>query len=334
MAATVRKAVSLDALLAMTPEQLADVDIAEMNLLCATDLPGAEKLDITSCLATLDKWAQRVRHWTDRSLWDFYKRPQDFKNSEAKFRVLLLISVLQQDFGVHYNDRGERNCDFSSAKNPFIHGMIDDPNGGTCASMPVMYVAVGRRLGYPMKLVLAKTHVLARWEDPRASERFNIEGTNAQFADHPDSYYQDWPHRITDAELKRGWYLKSLRPAEELAVFLQNRACCLMDNGRFADAKVAFAASYRLAPQNPLGRAQIASAAAAGMPHDAPVPRSMRGRAFVDEFGVPTVYPDLVPDVERINAINRANMERMMPPQAPRPPNQYDSQPPRQPGTR
>ena len=45
--------------------------------------------------------------------------------------------------------------------------------------------------------------------------------------------------------------------AEELALFLQNRANCLMDNGRFVEAKVAFMHSYRLAPQNPLGRAQI-----------------------------------------------------------------------------
>ena len=59
-----------------------------------------------------------------------------FKNSEAKFRVLLLISVLQKDFGVHYNDRGERNCDCSNSKNPFIHGMIDDSNGGTAPRCP------------------------------------------------------------------------------------------------------------------------------------------------------------------------------------------------------
>ena len=207
-----RQAQSLDELLKMTPEQLADVDIAERNLLCATGLRGAEKLDVGKALARLNDWADRVRYWTDQSMWDFRQNPEEFKNSEAKFRVLLLISVVQKDFGVHYNDRGERNCDFSSAKNAFLHGMIDDTNGGTCASMPVMYVAVGRRLGYPMKLVLAKTHIFARWEDPATGERFNIEGTNPRFDDHPDSYYQKWPYPISDAELKQGWYLKPLTP--------------------------------------------------------------------------------------------------------------------------
>jgi len=50
-----RKARDLDALLNLPPYQLADVDIAEMNLLCAAGLPGAKGLDIDHCLATLDR---------------------------------------------------------------------------------------------------------------------------------------------------------------------------------------------------------------------------------------------------------------------------------------
>jgi len=346
-----RKAASLDELLKMSPEQLADVDIAEMNLLCATGLPGAENLDIDKAFARLDDYAQGVRYWTDQSMWDFRQNPGKFENSEAKFRVLLLISVLQKDFGVHYNDRGERNCDFSSSKNPFIHGMIDDTNGGTCASMPVMYVAVGRRLGYPISLVLAKTHIFARWDD--GSERFNIEGTNPRFDDHPDSYYRKWPYPISDAELKQGWYLKPLTPAEELAVFLQNRAYCLMDNGRFKEAQLAFARSYQLAPQNPLGRQQIAYAASAGRPAYRAVPRGVPVHRFGNDFGAPMVYRNQYNDIERINEINRRNTRlrqsyggqvqgMMRPPQVatPRvphppsyaPPNPYAPQAPRHPG--
>jgi hypothetical protein len=40
----------------------------------------------------------------------------------------------------------------------------------------VLYVAIGRRLGYPLKLVECKGHLFVRWED--AKERFNIEGTS------------------------------------------------------------------------------------------------------------------------------------------------------------
>ena len=341
IAATVQKAFTLDKLLAMPPDELNDVDIAEMNLLCATGLPGAEKLDVARCLKRLDEYAKCVQYYTEQNLWDFRKRPQDFRNSEAKFRVLLLISVLQREYSVHYNDRGERNCDFSNSKNPFIHGTIDDTNGGTCASMPVMYVAVGRRLRYPMKLVLAKTHVFARWGDANNGETFNIEGTNNFFSDHPDSYYQGWPEKITDEELKQGWYLKPLAPAEELAVFLHNRGNCLMDTGRFAEAKVAFSQAARLAPQDPLGQYRIASATEAMRPVPVAPMRRVPGIGYVDEFGVPYVYPNPMGDIERINAMNQAHRERMTQPPQPGvrpsptpygPPNAYGPQPPRQPG--
>lgn len=313
-----RHAASLDDLLKMTPEQLAEVDLAEMNLVCATGLPGAENLNIDQCLTRLDDWALRVRYWTDQSMWDFRQHPQNFRNSEAKFRVLLLISVLQQDFGVHYNDRGLDTCDFSNSKNAFLHGMIDDPNGGTCASMPVMCVAVGRRLAYPMKLILAKTHVFARWEDPVTGERFNIEGTNAQFADHPDSYYRNWPYPITDAELKQGWYLKPLTPPEELAIFLHNRAFCLMDSGRFDEAKVVLTHSCRLAPQDPLGPSRLAGVTEAASGGPARPVRGMPMRPSAAGYPRPRDYHDPLDQIERLNDIRRASIEaRMQPPQLP-----------------
>ena len=230
----------------MDESELADVDIGEMNLLCAAGLAGAEGLDVEADLAKLDEWAERVRYWTDESLWDFRENPGKFENSEAKFRVLLLISVLQKEFGVRYDpDRGPRDVDFSDSNDAFIHGMLAG-RPGTCASMPVLYVAVGRRLGYPMKLALAKGHIFARWNGS-GGERFNIEGTNAQFADHPDEYYMSWPEKITPAELAEGWYLKDLTPAEELAVFVTTRGHCLADTGHESEAQVAFRTGYRLA---------------------------------------------------------------------------------------
>ncbi len=306
-----RKAKSLKDLLAMSPEQLAEVDIAEMNLLCASGLPGAENLDVSKKLSRLDEYASCVRYWTNQSMPAFHENPDKYDNSEAKFRVLLLISVLQKEYGVHYNYRGERNCDFTDSKNPFIHGLIDDSNGGTCASMPIMYVAVGRRLGYPMRLVLAKTHIFARWDDGK--ERFNIEGTNPRFNYHPDSYYCNPPYpKISDAELKQGWYLKSLTPAEELAVFLQNRANCLMDNNRFKEAEQAFTRSYQLAPQNPFGRQQIASAIWARRAAHRKKIRVARTSLLDDGFPIPNPSRARTLNIEQINAMNRANMQRRM----------------------
>lgn len=243
---------SLDDLLKMAPEELAKVDIAEMSLLCAANLPGSENLNIEQCLARLDLWAARVKAETERHLYRVHdpKWAEHYKHSEKWLRAEFLAQVLNEDCGVHYNMERVRNIDFRNAKDLFIHGMIDNANGGTCASMPVLYVAVGRRLGYPLKLVDTKGHLFVRWDDGK--EQFNIEVTSNGGTDsHPDDYYRSWPERLTDAEVKANRYLVSLSAAEELADCLSNRGHCLLDNGRAREALDAYSAAHRLAPQNP-----------------------------------------------------------------------------------
>ncbi len=154
---------SLGDLTGMSNEQLEQQDIALLNLRCAEGLPGAEKLDIEQMLATLDRWAARVRHETDRHLYKYRQNPKEFNNSEGFYRMMALITVLQQDFKVHYNPDRIRDIDFRRSQDLFIHGMIGSDNGGTCVSMPALYTAVARRLGYPVYLVTAKEHVFCRW---------------------------------------------------------------------------------------------------------------------------------------------------------------------------
>jgi hypothetical protein len=149
--------------------------------------------------------------------------------------MLCLITVLQLDLGVHYNMATVNDPNFSDSRDQFIHGMVNCDNGGTCVSMPVLYVAVARRLGYPVRLVQAKEHVFARWDDPKG-ERLNTEGAGQGMTTYPDAHYRKWPKPIADKEVEEGYYLKSLSPEEELAVFLAARGHCLVDNGRFAEA--------------------------------------------------------------------------------------------------
>jgi hypothetical protein len=97
--------------------------------------------------------------------------------------------------------------------------------------MPVLYAAVGRRLGYPVKLVNAKDHWFLRWEDARV--RFNIECTSDRGVNcYPDAEYMEWPFPISKKEMATGMYLKSLTPIKELASLLNLRALCLEQAGR------------------------------------------------------------------------------------------------------
>jgi regulator of sirC expression with transglutaminase-like and TPR domain len=117
---------------------------------------------------------------------------------------------------------------------------------GTCSSMPVLYVAVGRQLGYPLKLVTTKGHLFVRWEGN--GERFNIEATVRGLAKYDDDHYRHWPFEITPQEEAAEGYLKSLTPAEELAVFLSIRGMCQREAGQMSRAADSFAAAARLAP--------------------------------------------------------------------------------------
>ncbi|MFB3893016.1 MAG: transglutaminase family protein [Phycisphaerae bacterium] len=308
---------SLDELLGLSPEHLAGVDLAEMNLLCATGLPGAEGLDIDRCLARLDEWAAKVKIETDRHLYRAHdpRWAEHYKNSENWLRAELLAQVLQEECGVHYNMERVRNIDFTKSKDLFIHGMIDDANGGTCASMPVLYAAVGRRLGYPLKLVLTKAHVFVRWDD--GSERFNIETTCIGGTDsYPDDHYRTWPEKWTDAEAKANRYLVSLSPAEELASFLGNRGHCLFDNGRADEAREAYAAASRLAPLDPAYRSWLAQAEGKLPGRRQLGPEQIIAHQRDQEMGKKRVAGggviDPMGEAERINEINRQNMQRAM----------------------
>ncbi len=238
-------------LLAMSPDELAKVDFALMNLLCAKGLPGAEDLNIPATLAKLDEWAAKVKFETERHLYRVTdpRYAEHYNHSEARLRAEFIVQVLQEDCGVHYNEARISNPDFRNAQDIFIHGMIGSDNGGTCASMPVLYTAIGRRLGYPMRLVLAREHIFCRWDD--GNERFNIEGaTNGGIDYYPDQHYMKWPKPISEASVKSGEFLKSLPPAEELSTFLFDRGICCHKNGRLLEARVAFAEAARLRPQS------------------------------------------------------------------------------------
>jgi tetratricopeptide (TPR) repeat protein len=274
-AKVVRSAKTLDDLLKIPADRLGDVDIAEINLLCATGLPGAEKLDIDHALATLDDWAKRVKFETDRHLYRVTdpRYAEHYRHSEAYLRAEMLLQALQVDLGVKYDLAARYNFSFKDSRVAFIHGMIPVPGqpltdtpGGTCASMPVMYVAVGRRLGYPLKLVTTKGHVFVRWDgkdhfNPAWRERFNIEGSGDGFSSFDDAHYKTWPFKLTDKEVKANRYLVSLTPTEEFAEFLAARGHCGSDNGQPAFAARCYENAYGYDPSRPCYRAWFGDAA-------------------------------------------------------------------------
>ena len=246
-------------LLTLSDEQLKDVDVARLNLLCAQGLPGAEHLDIEASLATLDKWGKIAKAAERKYLPQFRANPGRYDNSLALFKAVNLALTLKEDLKCGYNlelvNSGVMNDVrstrfFRNSRDLFLHGFTTDPRAGSCASLPVLMVALGRRLGYPLHLVTCKGHQFVRWDDGK--DRFNIE-TAIQGADSkPDAYYYTWPHPTTKAEAGNEGYLVNLTPKQELANFVQIRGACLQENGDFEGASKAYELALKVFPESRL----------------------------------------------------------------------------------
>jgi hypothetical protein len=242
-------------LLRLPPTTLSNLSICELNLLCASGLSAGNEPDIRQCLATIDSWAQHVRSETERHRYRYERNPAEFDNSPGYFRMLMLAVVLAEDYGIHYDPErmagpeAARMDDgfFADPPKVFLHGLLGPERIGTCSSLPVLYVAVGRQLGYPLKLVPSKGHLFVRWEG--AGERFNVEATSRGSNRFDDDHYRHWPFEISPAEEQTEGYLKSLTPAGELSAFLSTRGACLREAGRLSEAVESFAAAARLSPQ-------------------------------------------------------------------------------------
>ena len=216
---------SLAELLDLSPPELEHCDIAQMNLLCAESLPGAENLNVDEMLVTLDAWAQHIKSEIDRNFHHYGEDPAYFYNSTNFYKMAMMGVVLYEDYSIRYNPKwiappGAESPDdhfFADSRDVLIHGLIGDQHLGTCSSMPILYIALGRRLGYPLKLVKAKGHLFVRWDSP--AEKFDMEATSKGVHYYDDEEYRKWPFPLSETDIQEEDYLKSLSAKEELSVF-------------------------------------------------------------------------------------------------------------------
>ncbi len=234
-------------LAALTEAELSAIDIAEAHCVCAVGLPGAEHLDFAFLQRTLEQWTWQAEKGTNRLLRIFDREPARFQNSRAYCSMMALVTVLQRDLGVTATTKlNDLNAPFSDSRDLFLHGILMGCPG-TCSSLAPLYAAIGRRLGYPLRLVPSPHHQFLRWDNGPA-ERFNIECTSSGFFTPPDDYYGAWPFPITPEQRENSFNFKSLTSREELATFLVQRAYCLAASLRFQEAVECAAWSYELVP--------------------------------------------------------------------------------------
>ena len=255
---------SLQELLFTDPDHFVSkyTDIAAVNLACARGLPKADESQFPGYLALLDKMAEAIRLKTDKS-WRLFKiKPAEFHHSENVFRVFTMEHVLRVQFGVKYDpvvtrltDHGTKHDGWNTTDSTeiFIHGVTSEKRTGTCSSLPTFSIAVGRRLGYPLKLIRVPNHTLFRWDDGK--EKFNHQHTDTGGEIFPDEYFHSWPRKWDESDYdlsaRTKVWLHSMTPRQEVSKFLCNRALLLRELGRFQEGLEAVAAAERYDPINP-----------------------------------------------------------------------------------
>jgi hypothetical protein len=262
---------TLAELLALPPEQLEKVDIARIDLLCAEGLPGAENLDIEKCLQTLDEWARYVKLETDRNYHRFVEHPEKFKNSPGRYRMAVMAAVLSQDLRVQYNPKREKELVehdsfaqnepygeaersfFSDSSDIFLHGLLSDKRYGTCASMPYLYVAIGRRLGYPVSIAEAHMHAYVYYDEGNG-KHFNVEATeNRGFVTPSDDEYRNppWGAPSSPEYYEKRGLLRPMSNKETTAHILAERAAVFRSAGRHDEEAKTWATAARYFPDTP-----------------------------------------------------------------------------------
>jgi hypothetical protein len=231
-------------------------DIAVVNLACARGLPNCDESEFPKYLALLDTIAEAVRRQTEKNFRLFKLKPKQFNNSEAVFRLYTMEHVFRVRFGIKYDPKvrevteGGKPWMSDDSSELFIHGLLSDKRTGTCSSLPTFAIAVGRRLGYPLKLILVPNHTLYRWDDGK--EVFNLQPHEAGGEVKEDEYFHTWPRKWDefdyDINARTKVWLHSLTPKKEASKFLCNRALMLRDTGRHREALQALDAAARSTP--------------------------------------------------------------------------------------
>ena len=132
-----------------------------------------------------------------------------------------MITHLQRDIGIRYHPGRTRDEDVFQPEDSFIYGVIQG-EGGTCENLQIVYAAVGRRMGYPLKLVITRCHGFCRWDDGTLlGDRFNIEASGENVSFFEDEHYRTGHYAMSRQTVELCGYLQSYSPREEVASFIR-----------------------------------------------------------------------------------------------------------------
>lgn len=186
--------------LAALPEN--KIDIGRVALLLNKQIQP--ELDVDAYSAKIDEMVAKVKALTKGS-------------TDPDTRIRCLDTYLYKMEGIHYDksDPYVKNLD-----NRFLKGLIDRKMG-SCASMPLLYLAIAQRLGYPVYPVVLPQHYILRYVDPKFKEQ-NIEATEGGGYSSDEEYAAVL--EISPKAIKSGAYLRTMTYREFVGELIHQNA--------------------------------------------------------------------------------------------------------------
>ena len=141
----------------MTAEDAGRLDIAGGESGMRIRAPGCEGTDIAECLHQLDRLTAHVSRRHERNWHRWIENPSEYQNSEAYYRMGILVTAVRLDYGARYNPEFAADPSKPLTRDDLFfrrrieclpQGLLSAKKTGTCSSMPVLYTAIARRLGY------------------------------------------------------------------------------------------------------------------------------------------------------------------------------------------
>lgn len=209
------------------------IDLALANWLVIADLPPYKDLTRDQYFAMLDETTNRVRGMIEQArrnplMAGDLNDPARLAHVFCSAMIALGIDYVDE-FKVYTEGPGDALPLYRDADNVFIAGLLKTRKG-SCVSMPMLYLVVGKRLGLPVHLVNVGQHTFIRWEQP--GYRMNIETTIVKkVAMTPDEDNFLEVEHLTREELEGTNDLKNMSNRSVIASLLHARCGWYMAHG-------------------------------------------------------------------------------------------------------
>ncbi len=165
-----------------------EIDIGNVSLLLAKE--AYPDLDVKKYSKQIDRMVEDIRKLTNGS-------------KDPDFRIRAINTYLYLDRGIHYDKEDPYS---KKDKNRFLNGILDTKSG-SCTTMPLLYLAIAQRLGYPIYPAAAPQHLFLRYVTPNM-EMENIEATGGGGYSSDEHYIKVMD--IPEKGIQNGAYLETM----------------------------------------------------------------------------------------------------------------------------